>query len=61
MERAYTFTAKHYPVNDLLELDLEEHLNQMGKMGWDLVSTEQLVNKHSKTTPQLLFFWGKQK
>lgn len=59
MAKVYTFTVKHYPVNDLLELDLEAHLNQMGKVGWELVSTQQLINGHSATTPQIIFFWGK--
>lgn len=59
MAKEYTFTTKHYPVNDLLGLDLEDHLNQMAKSGWELVSTQQLINAHSTTTPQLIFFWGK--
>jgi len=25
----------------------------------ELVSTEQLINEHSATTPQMIFFWGK--
>ena len=59
MAKAYTFTTKHYPVNDLLALDLQDHLDQMAKVGWELVSTEQLINEHSATTPQMIFFWGK--
>ncbi|BEH09426.1 MULTISPECIES: hypothetical protein [Geobacter] len=59
MAKTYTFTVKHYPVNDLLGLDLEAHLDQMGKAGWELVSTQQLINEHSATTPQIIFFWGK--
>jgi hypothetical protein len=59
MAKALTFTVKHYPVNDLLALDLQEHLNSMAKTGWELLSTEQLINEHSSTTPQLLFFWVK--
>ena len=58
MEKAYTFTIKHYPVNDLLALDLQDHLDSMAKLGWQLVSTQQLINEHSTTTPQIIFFWG---
>lgn len=58
MTKAYTFTIKHYPVNDLLALDLQDHLDSMSRVGWELISTEKLVNEHSTTTPQLLFFWG---
>jgi hypothetical protein len=61
MAKAYTFTTKHYPVNDLLALDLQDHLDQMAKVGWELVSSQQLINEHSATTPQILFFWGKDK
>jgi hypothetical protein len=61
MPKSYSFTVKHYPVNELLELDLETHLNQMADAGWELVSTEPLVNAHSTTTPQLIFFWAKDK
>ncbi len=61
MSKEYTFTTKHYPVNDLLELDLEEHMNQMGKAGWELVSTQQLIREHSPTTSQMILFWGKDK
>ena len=60
MPKEYTFTAKHYPTNDLYELDLEEHMNQMAKVGWELVSTEQLIHEHNSKTPLLLFFWGKE-
>ncbi|MBT0663694.1 hypothetical protein KI809_05200 [Geobacter pelophilus] len=59
MTKAYSFTIKHYPVNDLLALDLEAHLDQMGKSGWELVSTQQLINEHSSTTPQIIFFWAR--
>jgi len=48
-------------VNDLLELDLEEHLNQMAADGWELVSTQQLIRQHSLTSPQIIFFWGREK
>jgi hypothetical protein len=57
--KSYTFTIKHYPVNDLLALDLQDHLDQMAKTGWELVSSQQLINEHSSTTPQMIFFWGK--
>lgn len=60
MAKAYTFTTKHYPVNDLLALDLQDHLDSMAKIGWELVSTQQLINEHSATTPQMIFFWGKE-
>ena len=59
MTKTYTFTTKHYPVNDLLALDLQEHLDQMARVGWELAGTRQLVNDHSPTTPQIMFFWGK--
>jgi len=58
MGKAYTFTIKHYPVNDLLALDLQDHLDSMARLGWQLVSTQQLINEHSTTTPQIIFFWG---
>lgn len=56
----YTFTTKHYPVNELLALALQDHLDQMAKLGWKLVSTQQLINEHSSKTPQIIFFWGKE-
>ena len=59
MPKEYTFTPKHYPTNDLYELDLENHMNQMAAAGWELVSTQQLIREHSPTTPQMIFFWGK--
>jgi hypothetical protein len=59
MAKEYTFTSKHYPVNDLLALDLQDHLDQMAKVGWRLVSTQQLINEHSTTTPMMIFFWSK--
>lgn len=59
MTKAYTFTIKHYPVNDLLSLDLQDHLEQMAAAGWKLVNTQQLINEHSATTPQMIFFWGR--
>jgi hypothetical protein len=31
----------------------------MDKLGWELVSTQQLINEHSATTPQMIFFRGK--
>lgn len=61
MAKAYTFTVKHYPVNDLLALDLEAHLDQMSETGWELVNTQQFINEHNPTTPQIIFFWGKDK
>ena len=59
MAKTNTFTVKHYPVNDLLALDLQDHLESMAELGWDLVGTQQLINEHSSTTPQLMFFWAK--
>jgi len=59
MAKAHTFTVKHYPVNDLLALDLNNHLESMGTLGWELIDTQQLINEHSSTTPQLIFFWSK--
>jgi hypothetical protein len=59
MERTYTFTTKPYPVNELLALALQDHLDQMAKVGWKLVSTQPLINEHSGKTPQIIFFWGK--
>lgn len=59
MAKTYTFTTKHHPVNDLYALDLQDHLDQMAKLGWELVSTQQLMNEHSATTSQVIFFWGK--
>ena len=57
MAKSYTFTVKHYPVNDLLGLDLQDHLDSMARVGWELVGTQQLINEHSATTPQIIFFW----
>lgn len=59
MRKTYTFTTKHYPTNDLLELDLENHMNQMAEGGWELVCTQQLIREYSDATPQLLLFWVK--
>lgn len=59
MAKAYTFTTKHPPVNDLYALDLQDHLDQMAKLGWELISTQKLINEHSAATPQIIFFWGR--
>jgi len=59
MAKSYTFTIKHYPVNDLLALDLQDHLDSMATLGWELVSVKQLINDHNATTPQIIFFWGR--
>ena len=59
MPKEYTFTTKHYPVNDLWELDLEQHMNQMAEDGWALVCTQHLANEERQTTPQLILFWSK--
>lgn len=59
MTKEHTFRTKSYPINDLLELDLEEHMNQMGKGGWELVCTQQLIGEQSPTTPKMIFFWSR--
>jgi hypothetical protein len=59
MAKEYIFTIKHYPINDLLALDLQDHLDQMAKTGWELTNTQQLVNDHSSTTPQMIIFWSR--
>lgn len=46
-------------VDDLLALDLQDRLDEMAKLGWEMVSTEQLINEHSPATPQRVFFWCK--
>ena len=35
MPKEYTFTTRHSQTTDLYELDLEEHMNQMTKVGWE--------------------------
>jgi len=59
MSIEYTFTTKHYPVNDLWELDLQSHLKQMADDGWTLVCTQHLVQEESQATPQMIIFWSK--
>lgn len=59
MESNATFTTRHYPTNDLLALDLQEHLDSMSKLGWELVTAQHLSSEHSATTPQLILFWRK--
>ncbi|PLX81313.1 MAG: hypothetical protein C0614_06820 [Desulfuromonas sp.] len=59
MAKQYTFTTKHYPVNDLWELDLEQHMNQMAADGWTLVCTQHLIHEARQTTPQMILFWSK--
>ena len=59
MSKEYTFTTKHYPTNDLYELDLEHHMNQMAEGGWTLVSTQHLIHEKRQTTPQMILFWSK--
>ena len=58
MPKEYTFTTKHFPINDLWELDLEHHLNQMAEDGWILVCTQHLVHEDHQTTPQMILFWS---
>jgi hypothetical protein len=55
MAKTYTFTVKHYPVNDLLALDLQDHMDSMSKQGWEIVSVQQLINDHSVTTLRSFF------
>jgi hypothetical protein len=59
MGKSFTFTTKSYPVNDLLALDFQEHLDSMARLGWNLVSTQQLMNGHSSPVAQMILFWGK--
>ncbi len=59
MPKTYTFTTKLYPINDLLELDLENHMKQMAEGSWELVCTQQLINEYSDTTPKIMLFWVK--
>jgi hypothetical protein len=59
MAKASSFTIKHYLVNEFLELDLQDHLDHMSKTGWGLNSARHLMNEHSATTPQMIFFWGR--
>lgn len=57
MPKSYTFTTKNYPTNDLLELDLENHINQMAEADWELVCTQQLIKEYGATSPQMILFW----
>ncbi len=59
MTKEHTFTTKNNPINDLLELDLEEHMKQMGKDGWVLVSTQQLIGEKNPTIPKMILFWSR--
>jgi hypothetical protein len=34
-------------------------MDQMAKTGWEFLSSQQLINEHSSTTPQMVIFWGK--
>lgn len=60
MSKRYTFTTKHFPTNDLWELDLEQHMNQMAEDGWALVCTQHLVHEERQSTPRLILFWSKE-
>ena len=57
MPKTYTFSTKDYPTNDLMALDLQSHMDQMAKVGWELVSTEHLTNERRSATPQMILFW----
>jgi len=57
MSKAYTFSTKNYPTNDLLALDLQAHMDQMAKVGWELISTQHLTEELKTTSPQLILFW----
>jgi hypothetical protein len=59
MSKAFTFTTKSYPTNDLFALDLQSHMDQMAKLGWDLVSTQHLIEEDNSKIPQMMFFWSK--
>ena len=59
MPTEYTFTTKHYPINDLWELDLQNHLDQMAADGWSLVSTQHLIREDHQATPQMILFWNR--
>ncbi len=59
MGKSLTFTTKSYPFNDLLALDFQEHLDSMVRLGWNLVSTQQLMNAHDSPVAQMILFWGK--
>lgn len=61
MPKTYSFTTKSYPTNDLLELDLESHMNQMAETGWELVCTQQLIKEYGTTSPQIILFWVRDK
>jgi len=61
MPKTYTFTTRHYPTNDLLELDLENHMNQMAETGWELVCTQQLIKEHRTESPKMILFWARGK
>jgi hypothetical protein len=53
-------TTTHYPANDLVALDLQDHPEQMAGAGWELISIQQLIKKHSAPTPRMIFFRGKE-
>ena len=59
MPKDYSFTAKHFPVNGLWELDLEQQMNQMAEGGRNLVCTLQLIHEERQSTPQIIIFWGR--
>ena len=59
MGKSLTFTTKSYLFNDLLALDFQEHLDGMAKLGWNLVSTQQLMSGHGSPVAQLMLFWAK--
>ena len=52
MPKEYAFTTRHSPAKNLYQLDLEEHMHQMAKVGLELVSTEQLIQEHNSKMPQ---------
>jgi len=43
--KANTFTAKHYPVNDLLALDLQDHLVSVAESGWVLIDIHDNIQR----------------
>jgi hypothetical protein len=62
VNRQFHLLHFHYqalPVNNLLALALQDHLDEMAKLVWELASAQQFINEHSATSLQEIFFWGK--
>lgn len=56
MAKSHTFTPKHYPVNELLALYLQEHVDQMVMGGGEIASIQQLILESSPTIDKITFF-----